>query len=306
MAAELPGSRVFADGTPATGPDFEFDRIDARHWRQLLESKPQRRKLHHNPSAASVHSREAGRPWRRAGDAEIAAANEAAKPEMFRKRLRGWAVQTSKGLKTSFGVDVDASSIQSKLADAWRIRERLAAAEGTARAAADEAGARRDAIADDAADVLSAAEAANAALEAAREALGALRARRAAAEAEAAAGGSGKGGKAAKGGKGGKAAAEAEAAAAAEEEAAVGAVEAAEAAAAAAEAAAAPRRQELEAAEAAARRASEAADGVADGELRPGEGELLALLDAARGFRMAAALRALGLSDPREHDTRLV
>ncbi|CAE7846340.1 unnamed protein product, partial [Symbiodinium microadriaticum] len=216
MAAELPGSRVFADGTPATGPDFEFDRIDARHWRQLLESKPQRRKLHHNPSAASVHSREAGRPWRRAGDAEIAAANEAAKvsaaqhrrrglssplarrtptvalaqlcvyvfafglpclcnrapqPEMFRKRLRGWAVQTSKGLKTSFGVDVDASSIQSKLADAWRIRERLAAAEGTARAAADEAGARRDAIADDAADVLSAAEAANAALEAAREAL---------------------------------------------------------------------------------------------------------------------------------------
>ena len=37
-----------------------------------------------------------------------------------------------------------------------------------------------------------------------------------------------------------------------------------------------------------------------------GAGELLALLDAARGFRMAAALRALGLSDPREHDTRLV
>lgn len=225
---------------------------------------------------------------------------------MFRKRLRGWAVQTSKGLKTSFGVDVDASSIQSKLADAWRIRERLAAAEGDARAAADEAGARRDAIADDAAGVMAAAEAAREALEGARSTLRAIRDRREAAAEEAAAAGGGKGGKGAKGGKSAKAAAEAEAAAAAEEEEAAGAVAAAEGAAAAAEAEAAPRRRELEVAEKEARRAAEAADSVADGVLRPGEGELLVLLDAARGFRMPAALAALGLKDPREHDTRLV
>jgi len=73
-----PESRVYADGTPAGTHDFPFDRVDAAEWRRLLAERPTRHKLHHDPPAADTHKREAGRPWRRAGEAEIAAANAAA------------------------------------------------------------------------------------------------------------------------------------------------------------------------------------------------------------------------------------
>lgn len=63
---------VFADGTPASGPDFDVDAIPARAWLALLAERPPRRVIPWNPPAAAVHRAEAGAPWRRAGEKEVA------------------------------------------------------------------------------------------------------------------------------------------------------------------------------------------------------------------------------------------
>ena len=215
-----------------------------------------------------------------------------AQPEIHRKRMRGLAVQTCNGLRSRYGLEVDASGVQSKLMDASRIRARVRAIEAQGSEAVSAAAAVHDSALADGTD-------AEAAVSRAMEALETARARRSALEAEAAAAPPpAKGKKPKKGAPAGPT--EEEVAAARGEE------EAARAALEAAEEEARPSREAVAAAEARVAAARAEADAAGAAAVSPEDEASIALLDAALGFRLPAALAALGLRDPRQHDTTLV
>lgn len=70
---------AFADGSNHGGDDFEFDRVPASQWLDLLRTRPPAHVIPANPSAARVHRAEAGAPWRRAGEEEVQRENDEAK-----------------------------------------------------------------------------------------------------------------------------------------------------------------------------------------------------------------------------------
>ena len=72
-----------------------------------------------------MHRREQRGPWREKGDREVSQDNDAAKPEIWRKRINGLAKQSCTGLQTVCGISVDASSFASQLTEAYKTRDRF-------------------------------------------------------------------------------------------------------------------------------------------------------------------------------------
>lgn len=141
MALSAPRDRVFADGSPAVGEPVDLGARPAVAWRASVEAHRgrERRKLAANPPASVVHAGEAGKPWRRAGEDEVEADIARARPELWAKRLKGLAQQTSRGLLSVYGLRYEMTTIWNMLDDAYKAKEKRKGA--TAAAAAGDASA---------------------------------------------------------------------------------------------------------------------------------------------------------------------
>jgi len=85
-----------------------------------------RRAIAANPSAGSIHAREAAAPWRQAGEAVVAADISSAKPALTAKHYSGLAQQTAAGILRQHGVMIDASALAVDLQGAAKVRSHIA------------------------------------------------------------------------------------------------------------------------------------------------------------------------------------
>lgn len=121
-----PRDRVYADGSPAVGEPIDTNGVSGAEWRARVDAHRgrERRKLAANPPASIVHAAEAGAPWRRAGEAEVAADISRAQPELWAKRLKGLAQQTSRGLLSVYGLRYEMTTIWNMLDEAYKAKEK--------------------------------------------------------------------------------------------------------------------------------------------------------------------------------------
>ncbi len=116
---------VFSDGTPVRQTDG-IEKHPASAWVSLMLQSGARRPIPANPSAGSIHAREAGAPWRRAGEAAVSTDTDAAKVALSAKHYSGLAHQTAAGLLRQHGLKIDASALAVDLREAAKVRSRIA------------------------------------------------------------------------------------------------------------------------------------------------------------------------------------
>lgn len=99
---------VFGDGTPSQGQPFDMEKLSPSELLELRkylnEFDTRRKPISYNPSAGSIHRKEAEKPWRKQSNIIIQEENVKARKELKEKRILALARQTHKGLIQNLGV----------------------------------------------------------------------------------------------------------------------------------------------------------------------------------------------------------